>query len=111
MNQETSQKNKTPTLKQKVQMYEDFLHRINTFVITGNNQGISELIQNADDWSYSHRVGNGENSDKLQQKIINKSFWKLCDTPIANAETKERQDAWSKRTRQTNRAFINIKTK
>ncbi len=77
-------------------MYEDFLHSINMFIMTGNNQGISELVQNADKWSYSHRVGNGENSDRQQQKIINKAFWKLCDTPIANNETKQRQKAWSK---------------
>lgn len=82
---------KTPTNKQKIEMYESFLHRINSFLISGNNEGIGELIQNADDWSYSHRRGNGELSDRDQQKIINNTFWKLCDTPISDKKTAERQ--------------------
>jgi hypothetical protein len=30
-------------------------------------------------------------------KIINKAFWKLCDTPQADKATKERQKAYSQR--------------
>jgi hypothetical protein len=82
---------KSPTNKQKIEMYESFLHRINSFVISGNNEGIGELIQNADNWSYSHRRGNGELSDRDQQKIINNTFWKLCDTPHSDKKTIERQ--------------------
>ena len=59
--------------------------------ISGNNNGIRELIENADNFSYSHRVGNGELSDKKQQQAINNAFWKLLDTPEADATTKERQ--------------------
>ena len=71
---------KNPTLKQKVEMYEKFLHHINMCIISCDNAGIQKLIQNADNWSYSHRVGNGELTDSQQQKIINAAFWKLCDT-------------------------------
>lgn len=75
---------KTPTLKQKVEMYETFLHKINLFALSCNNDGIEQLVRNADNWSYSHRVGNGELSDRKQQQIINNAFWKLSDIDISN---------------------------
>ena len=68
---------KKPTLKQKVEQYEMFLHNINTMMICGNSEGIQKLLKNADSWSYCHRVGNGEISEKKQQEIIDKAFWKL----------------------------------
>lgn len=84
---------KTPTLKEKVKQYEDFLHRINMFIICGNNEGIKELIANADNWSYSHRCGEFV-TDNQRQKMINGAFWKLLDTPKADTISKERQEKW-----------------
>lgn len=81
----------TPTLKEKVEMYERFLHKINVCVITGNSVGIQELVSNADDWSYMHRCGNGELSERGQRELINKKFKKLCNTPKSDLETKTRQ--------------------
>lgn len=75
---------KNPTLKQKVAMYESFLHKINAFIISSDREGIKELVENADNWSYAHRVGNGEPTDAEQQKYINHAFWKLCNTPLAD---------------------------
>ena len=72
---------KTPTLKEKVAQYEAFLHKINLCVMCGNHNGVTELVSNADSWSYAHRVGNGELSDKQQQQLINKAFYTLLDTP------------------------------
>lgn len=92
---------KTPTLKQKVEMYENFLHKINSFIISCNNDGIKELVENADNWSYSHRISNGELSDRQQKKVINQAFWKLCDTPRADKETKNRQKVWIEHAKQT----------
>ena len=86
---------KSPTLKEKVAIYEEFLHKINMFVTCCDNDGVAELVQNADNWSYMHRVGNGELSDKKQQEMINNAFWKLCDTLEADEKTKERQKAYS----------------
>ena len=86
---------KTPTLKQKVAMYETFLHKINMFIISPNNDGIRELVENADNWSYAHRVGNGEISDRKQQQLINNAFWKLCDTPNSDAIVLERHKKYS----------------
>jgi len=87
---------KTPTLKQKVEQYEAFLHKINMCILSDNAHGIAELIRNADDFSYAHRVGNGELSERKQQQAINNAFWKLLDTPKADEITKKRQKAYSK---------------
>jgi hypothetical protein len=70
-------KNKTPTLEEKVKQYEDFLHNINMMLIASNSKGVQKLINNADCWSYMHRVSNGELSEEEQQKLINKAFWNL----------------------------------
>jgi hypothetical protein len=86
---------KTPTLKQKVEMYESFLHKINMFCTTPSNDGVRELVENADNWSYAHRVGNGEISDRKQQQLINNAFWKLCDTPKTDKDSEERQKFWA----------------
>lgn len=86
---------KTPTLKEKVSQYESFLHKINSFIVSCNNDGIAELVRNADNWSYSHRVGNGEPSDREQQRMINNAFWKLLDTPEADKASKERQQKYT----------------
>ena len=97
---------KNPTLKQKVEMYENFLHKINSFIVSCNHEGISELINNADNWSYCHRVGNGELSDRVQQQLINNAFWKLLDTPNADKETIIRQAAWEEMSKEKHKAFM-----
>lgn len=70
---------KTPNKKEKIQQYEDFLHKINLAIVCGRSDIIQKLIENANKWSYAHRAGNGELSDKEQQKIINRAFWNLCE--------------------------------
>jgi len=96
---------KTPTLKQKVEMYENFLHKINIFIISGNNDGIKELVNNADNWSYAHRSGEFL-TDRQRRKMINDMFQRLCDTPKADKETEERQKAWSEMSKQKHKAFM-----
>ena len=95
----------TPTLKQKVEMYENFLHKINCFIVSCNNDGIKELVENADNWSYAHRSGEFL-TDKQRQKMINDMFQKLCDTPKADKETKIRQEAWEKMSKEKHKAFM-----
>jgi hypothetical protein len=85
---------KNPTLKQKVAQYEAFLHKINMFMISCNNDGIKELVENADNWSYSHRSGEFV-TDAQRDKMINGAFWKLCDTPKTDKDSEERQKFWS----------------
>lgn len=86
---------KNPTLKQKVAQYEAFLHKINSFIVSCNNDGIKELVENADNWSYSFRISNGELSDREQQKLINNAFWKLLDTPKTYKTLEEMQKKYS----------------
>jgi hypothetical protein len=86
---------KTPTLREKVYQYELFLHKINSFIVSCNNDGIKELVENADNWSYSHRISNGELSDREQQKLINNAFWKLLDTPKTYKTIDEMQKKYS----------------
>jgi hypothetical protein len=71
------QEKQTVSLHEKVKQYEEFLHKINMMTIAGDHKAIQKLVENADKWSYSHRVGNGELSEEEQQKIIDKAFWKL----------------------------------
>ena len=85
---------KNPTLKQKVVHYEAFLHKINMFMISCNNDGIKELVENADIWSYAHRRGEFV-TDAQRDKMINSAFWKLCDTPKTDKDNEERQKFWS----------------
>jgi len=99
---------KTPNQKEKIEMYESFLHRINMFIISSNNDGIRELIENADNWSYAHRSGEFL-TDKQRQRMINDMFQKLCDTPKSDKVTQERQKAWMEMTKQKEQAFLNLK--
>ena len=60
-------------LKDKVKIYEDFFHKINMAVTMCNDTEIWRLINLADNWSYSHRVGNGSYSEYKQQKMIDEA--------------------------------------
>lgn len=97
---------KTPTNKEKIQQYEAFLHKINACIVSCNHEAISELIQNADNWSYAHRRGNGELTDKQQDSIIAGAFWRLLDTPKADKITQDRQKAYMKTQKQKHEAFL-----
>ena len=85
---------KSPTNKEKILQYEKFLHKINMFCISCNNEGIKELVENADIWSYAHRRGEFV-ADAQRDKMINSAFWKLCDTPKTDKDSEERQKFWA----------------
>lgn len=72
---------KKPTLKQKVEMYEKFLHDIQMYSVCGRGDLIQILVDNACSWSYAHRAGNGEYTEKKQNDIITAKFWKLTTVP------------------------------
>ena len=73
---------KKPTLKQKVEMYEKFIDNLALYAEVGNTKLLWTLIDNASDFSYAHRVGNGEYEEEQQEKIIAAKFWKLLDINI-----------------------------
>lgn len=69
-----------PTMKEKIAKYEQFLHMLQLNAeVAMDMKNTQRLIARACDWSYAHRRGNGELSDKQQQKIINTAFNKLTD--------------------------------
>jgi hypothetical protein len=71
-----------PTTEDKIKQYEEFLHNINLMLIFGSSERIKKLLENADNWSYAHRAGNGEMSEEDQQEYINRAFWKLNDLDL-----------------------------
>lgn len=70
---------KKPTLKEKVQIYEQLFHKINMSRIIFDHEKLLKLLDNIDRWSYAHRQGNGELSEKAQQELVNSNFWTLLD--------------------------------
>lgn len=65
--------------KEKIRVYEEFLHTLQMYTVVMDAGAIGKLVGNACDWSYAHRVGNGQHSDEEQQAIVDKTFKKLTD--------------------------------
>ena len=61
------------TDKEKIEIYEAFLHAINMAVVCCNNERIRELVENADSWSYAHRCGEFMTDDERQGWIDQKT--------------------------------------
>lgn len=60
--------------------YERFLHALQMNVeVTMNNENVRSLLRNACRWSYAHRIGNGEYSDKEQNEIVENAFRRLLE--------------------------------
>lgn len=69
---------KKPTQREKIAMYELVLDQVALRAETGD-KNFHKLINNICNWSYAHRVGNGELSEKQQEKIVTKAFWQLIE--------------------------------
>ena len=68
------------TDREKVIQYEALLHMIQLYAqVVMDGEKVRKLISNICDWSYAHRVGNGEYSDDQQAEIVKKKFDKLLD--------------------------------
>lgn len=67
-----------PTKKEKIAMYERFIDTLALYAETGSNN-LGTLLNNAGNWSYAHRLGNGEFTEKEQEELVTKKFWKLLD--------------------------------
>lgn len=67
-------------LLEKVKIYEQLLHRIQlNAAVTMNEKVVHQLIGNICNWSYAHRVGNGELSEEEQNQYIKRAFDKLLE--------------------------------
>lgn len=60
------------TKLERLKIYESFFHQVNVYCITMNNEKIQEAVGLIDRWSYAHRMGNGEFSDREQKKIVDR---------------------------------------
>jgi hypothetical protein len=70
-----------PTQSEKIQKYEQLLHKIQLFAsVTMDAKQLNQLIGNICQWSYAHRQGNGALSEREQKKIIKAAFDKLTET-------------------------------
>ena len=68
---------KKPTLRQEAEVLRLIREAANLMQITGKPDHFKAIVTALDRWSYAHRVGNGENTERQQQEIINKAFWHL----------------------------------
>ncbi len=58
------------TRKQRMRVYEQFMHQVQLYALVHNQLKLSEAITLMCDWSYAHRVGNGEPGPRQQQRIV-----------------------------------------
>lgn len=65
-------------LRDKVTTYEALLHHIHfARAVAMDGKRVGELLDLISDWSYAHRVGNGEYSDQEQAAVVAKKYEKL----------------------------------
>lgn len=69
--------NRKPTLREEQEVFHKIMHIANMMQICGKTDHFKKIVWAMDDWSYAHRVGNGEPTEKEQQKIVNRAFWRL----------------------------------
>lgn len=65
------------TNDEKVEVYENFFHRISMYYEIVNVEKITEAISLISSWSYSHRVGNGVFSEEKQQELVDNYIGKM----------------------------------
>ena len=63
--------------KERIMVYEDMLHALHFAQVAMNPGRVGKLLDSISNWSYSHRMGNGELTDEEQQKLIEKAFHKM----------------------------------
>lgn len=69
-------------LREELSVHHQFLHNLQMYAeVVMKPSAVQALISNACDWSYAHRMGNGEFSDEEQQRIIDRAFKKLLNVP------------------------------
>lgn len=74
----TAPQSEIDRLRGKVATYERLLHDINMYAaITLDSQTMKEIISLICEWSYAHRVGNGQLSDEEQAEMVQKAYNRL----------------------------------
>lgn len=74
----TTKQVRHPSQKEKIAVYENLLHELQMNAeVNMNEAAVREIVNRVCRWSYSHRAGNGEFSEKQVQENIDKAFWRL----------------------------------
>lgn len=62
-------------LKNKLEAHEIILHSLHTFTsVTLNDEKARKLLSLISGWSYAHRAGNGEYSEKETERAVDRAF-------------------------------------
>ena len=70
------------TMRKRIRQYEHFLHDLYfASSVTMDAKRVGELIDNASRWSYAHRQGNGELSEREQRQLVRSAFDRLLESP------------------------------
>ena len=64
---------------EKLAVYERFFHKISLAVLSQNQKSLQEALHIIDSWSYAHRMGNGELSEKEQEKAVEVRIKQMSD--------------------------------
>jgi hypothetical protein len=73
---------KKPTLKEKLDVYEQFFFRLNFHrTVTMNEKAVFALLRLSDGWCEAHSTANGERGDKEVEENVNQAFEKLKHLP------------------------------
>lgn len=66
--------------QEKIEVYESFLHQLCMYAQTLNNhKATAQLIANACSWSRAGRIGNGMLTEKEEEGIRERAFYRLLD--------------------------------
>ena len=75
---ETQPESELDKLKRENEIFKQAFHYIQLHAaVTMNHERVMLMINAICDWSYSHRCGNGENTEERQNEIIEQSFKKI----------------------------------
>lgn len=67
-------------LLEKMAVYESLLHSLHMVSsVAMNKEKTTKLLENISRWSYAHRMGNGQFSEKEQDDLVKKAFDKLLE--------------------------------
>lgn len=73
---------KKPSLREKIEVYEAFFHRLNFHrSITLNEKAVEKMLELTDAWSCAHQSRNTKDSEKKTTEAVNLAFDKLRTLP------------------------------
>ena len=65
-------------MHEKIEVYEALLHDLYFHsTVTMRHDAVMDCLNRIGAWSYAHRQGNGEFSEKEQQELVDHHFWNL----------------------------------